>query len=107
SDIYISLFVHLLKAGIFDNLHIIFGIGKNNKYLYNQEPLLKDGNYLACEDNIFLWKVNNIDGLLSFTNANTYFYKGYGNYEHLYSLFTLLSPHSIFIRYLATTLPFK
>lgn len=107
SDIYIALFMRLLDKGVFDNLHIIFGIAKNNKYLYGKDSLFNDGNYYNLNNKIFLWKLNDIDSLLGFTHANTYFYKGYGNYEHFYSLLTLLSPQSIFIRYLATALPYK
>lgn len=107
NDIYIALFKNLLDKGVFDNLHIIFGIAKNNKYLYGKDSLFNDGNYYNLNDKIFLWKLNDIDSLLGFTHANTYFYKGYGNYEHFYSLLTLLSPQSIFIRYLATALPYK
>jgi len=44
--------------------------------------------------------------LFSFSNAKMYFYKGYGNYEHFYSMLQMVSPHSIFIRYLATALPY-
>jgi len=106
SDIYIYMFLRLLEFGIIDNLHIVFGIAPNDKYVYNNEPLFSNGNYYNFNDNIHLWKLNDLNSLLSFANAKVYFYKGYGNYEHLYSMMTAISPHSIFMRYLATALPY-
>lgn len=106
SDLYVYMFVTLLEWGIIDNLHIIFGIGRNNKYLYNRESLFGNGNYYNFNEKICLWKLNDINSLLGFSNAYMYFYKGYGNHEHFYSLLTAISPHSIFLRYLATALPY-
>lgn len=106
NDIYVYMFLRLLEYGIIDNLHIIFGIAPNDKYVYNNEPLFSNGNYYNFNDNVHLWKLNDLHSLLSFANAKLYFYKGYGNYEHFYSMLTSISPHSIFIRYLATALPY-
>ena len=101
-DIYAYMFSRMIELGIIDNLHIIFGMAKNDKYVYNNEPLFTGGNYYNFNDKIFLWKLNDIKSLLSFANAKIYFYKGTGHYEHLYSMLTEISPHSIFTRYLAT-----
>jgi hypothetical protein len=106
SDIYVYMFTKLLELGIIDNLHIIFGMARNDKYVYNNEPLFSNGNYYNYNDKIFLWKLNDIKSLFSFTNAKMYFYKGYGNYEHFYSQLNIISPQSIYIRYLATALPY-
>ena len=106
NDIYINMFTKMLEFKLIDSLHIIFGIAKNDKYLYNNEPLFTDGNYYNYNDRIFLWKLNDLKSLLSFSYAKMYFYKGYGNYEHFYSIMAKISPHSIFIRYLATALPY-
>ena len=106
SDIYVHMFTKLLEKGIIDNLHIIIGMAKNDKYLYNNEPLFTNGNYYNFNDKIYLWKLNDIKSLFSFTNAKIYFYKGYGSYEHFYSMLPMISPHSIYLRYLATALPY-
>jgi len=106
SDIYVFSFIRMLELGLIDNLHIIFGMAKNDKYVYNNEPLFTNGNYYNFNDKIFLWKLNDIKSLFSFSHAKLYFYKGYGNYEHFYSLLTIVSPYSIFTRYLATALPY-
>ena len=105
-DIYAYMFTKLLELGVIDNIHIIFGMAKNDKYVYNNEPLFVNGNHYRYSDQINLWKINSIKSLLSFANAKVYFYKGYGNYEHFYSILTGISPNSIFIRYLATAIPF-
>lgn len=106
SDIYVYMFTKLLELGIIDNLHIIFGMAKNDKYVYNNEPLFTNGNCYNHNNKIYLWKLNDIKSLFSFTNAKMYFYKGYGNYEHFYSMLQMISPQSIYLRYLATALPF-
>lgn len=107
TDIYVHMFSKLLDSGIIDNLHIIFGMANNDKYVYNREPLFTNGNYCNYNKNIHLWKINDSKGLLSFANAKLYYYKGYGNYEHFYSILTTISPNSIFTRYLATAFPYK
>ena len=106
SDIYVYIFVRFLELGLIDNLHIVFGMAKNDKYLYNNEPLFTNGNFYNYNDKICLWKLNDMKSLFSFANAKLYFYKGYGNYEHFYSMLGMISPNAIFLRYLATALPY-
>jgi len=107
SDIYVQMYKYLLDTGVFEHIEIIFGIGLNDKYMYNHDSLFDNGNYCEYSDKIHLWKLNDLNSLFSFAFANTYFYKGYGNHEHMVSLMTTISPNSIFIRYLATALPLK
>lgn len=106
TDIYIFMFKKLLDMGFIDNLHIIIGVAPNNKYVYNNAPLFDNGNVYTYNNNIHLWKLNDIKSLFSFANAKLYFYKGYGHLESFYSMMKMLSPSSIFVRYLATALPF-
>lgn len=103
NDIYIYIMCRMMELGFIDNIHIIFGMHPQDKYVYNNEPLFSDGNCYEYDDKITLWKLNSIKSMLAFTHAKMYFYKGYGNYEHLYSFMTQYSPESIFIRYLATS----
>lgn len=105
NDIYIYIMTRMLELGLIDNIHIIFGTTSTGKYLYNNQPLFNDGNYYNYNKNIHMWKLTDIKSVLSFTHAKMYFYKGYGIYEHLYSWMAFLSPHSVFIRYLATSFP--
>ena len=94
-----------MELKLINNIHIIFGMTQTDKYLYNNEPLIGNGNYYKHSNNIHIWKLNNINSILSFSHAKLYMYKGYGNYEHLFSWLTYISPKSIFIRYLATSFP--
>lgn len=105
NDIYIYIMTRLMEFKFIDTLHIIFGMTHTDKYVYNNEPLFSDGNYYKHDNNIHLWKLNDIKSIFSFANAKIYLYKGYGNYEHLYSYLALISPNSIFLRYLATSFP--
>lgn len=107
SDLYVYLFKQLIDMGVIDNLHIVFGMAANDRYIYNCDPLFSDGNVYNYDDSIYLWKLNDMKSLFSFANAKMYFYKGMGNYEHFYSMLQSISPKSIFIRYLATALPYR
>lgn len=107
SDLYVYLFKQLLDLKIIDNLHIVFGMAANDRYIYNCDPLFSGGNFYNHNDSIYLWKLNDMRSLFSFANAKMYFYKGMGNYEHFYSMLQSISPKSIFIRYLATALPYR
>ena len=102
NDLYIHMFLLMRKCGLIKDIHIIFGMTSDDKYLYNGEPLISDGNYCKY-DGVSIWKLNDAKSVLSFCNAKIFFYKGYGHYEHLYSMMSLMSPHSIFMRYMATT----
>ncbi len=105
NDIYIYIMTRLIELKFIDTLHIIFGMTTTDKYVYNNEPLFSGGNYYKHDDKIHLWKLNDIKSIFSFANAKVYLYKGYGNYEHLYTYLSLISPNSIFMRYLATSFP--
>lgn len=103
NDIYIYIMCRMMELDFIDNIHIIFGMHPQDKYVYNNEPLFSDGNCYEYNDKITLWKLNSIKSILSFSHAKMYFYKGYGNYEHLYSFMSHYCPESIFVRYLATS----
>ena len=105
NDIYIYMMTRMLELKLIKKLHIIFGMTQTDKYLYNNDPLFTNGNYYKHTDDIHLWKLNDIQSVLSFSHAKLYMYKGYGNYEHLFSWLTYISPNSLFLRYLATSFP--